>query len=215
MSANEIVCVCFIAIGFIGVIIAIANPAWEKSDLQSLATPTSQKYKGLWLSCKSDSSIRVSCWPYIGFFAGIDVKIQAARACCIAALAFSLFSLILCLISVTGMPCANEYESTRNRIRLAGSGLGFAGGLCMVVGASWYAASTLNEYYRLVATNPGSERLVIGVGVFIAWGAGLFLNIGGIFGACISCRNEEDDVREMPRRMVTSGHIRGIEKEYV
>ncbi|KAL3991447.1 collagen type III alpha [Sarotherodon galilaeus] len=153
-------------IGWIGVIVICALPQWRVSAFIGQNISTGQ------MQCKVyDSMLALSS------------DLQAARALTIIAI---LLGIIGILLAMAGGKCTNcvEDEGSKSKIGIA-SGVVFiiAGVLCLVP-VCWTANTVIQEFYNPMYN--ASQKRELGASLFIGWGAGGLLIIGGAF-LCANC----------------------------
>lgn len=170
-------------IGWIGVIVICALPQWKVTAFIGQNIVTAQTtWEGIWMTCVVQSTGQMQCKVYDSMLA-LSSDLQAARALTIIAI---LLGVIGILLAMAGGKCTNcvEDESSKTKIGIAAGVVFIIAGVLCLVPVSWTANAVIQEFYNpmLIA----SQKKELGASLFIGWGAGGLLIIGGAF-LCANC----------------------------
>ncbi|KAM9439977.1 claudin-like protein ZF-A89 [Clarias gariepinus] len=180
---------CTLAIiGYIGLIIVCALPMWRVTAFIGNNIVTAQIYwEGIWMSCVVQSTGQMQCKVYDSMLA-LTSDLQAARALTVVALVVGLAGVFM---AFAAGKCTNCIPPGNGKIRAAvaaGVVLIITGILCFIP-VSWTASSIVRDFYNPLLVD--AQKRELGASLYIGWGAGLLLMLGGGL-LCSSCPSQED-----------------------
>ncbi|XP_033501301.1 claudin i [Epinephelus lanceolatus] len=179
----QIVCVALGVLGLIGAIVCCAVPRWKVSSFVGSNIVTAQSaQEGLWMNCVVQSTGQQQCKNFDSLLV-LPSDLQAARA-------LTIICCLLCCLSVLILFCGADFttcienEDAKPKISLvAGVGMLLAG-LLLIIAVSWSAHTIVQDFNNpLIALTQKKE---IGACIFIGWGAGALLLLGGGLLCCFS-----------------------------
>ncbi|KAL7377983.1 hypothetical protein ABVT39_006950 [Epinephelus coioides] len=179
----QIVCVALGVLGLIGAIVCCAVPRWKVSSFVGSNIVTAQSaQEGLWMNCVVQSTGQQQCKNFDSLLV-LPSDLQAARA-------LTIICCLLCCLSVLILFCGADFttcienEDAKPKISLvAGVGMLLAG-LLLIIAVSWSAHNIVQDFNNpLIAPTQKKE---IGACIFIGWGAGALLLLGGGLLCCFS-----------------------------
>ncbi|XP_076837180.1 claudin-4-like [Brachyhypopomus gauderio] len=180
---------CILAlIGWVGVIFACALPMWRVTAFIGTNIVTSQIFwYGIWMSCAVQSTGQMQCKAYDSMLA-LTTDLQAARALVVVSLVLGLIGLC---ITFTAGKCTHfiKEETTKKRSMLSAGVLFIISGVLCLIPASWTASIIIRDFYNPVLVD--AQRRELGASLYIGWGAGLLLIMGGAL-LCSSCPPRDD-----------------------
>ncbi|XP_040903239.1 claudin-like protein ZF-A89 [Toxotes jaculatrix] len=180
---------CLAILGWIGVIVVCAAPMWRVSAFIGNNIVTSQiTWEGIWMSCVVQSTGQMQCKVYDSMLA-LSTDLQAARALVVVSIATGIAGL---LIAFAGGKCTNFISEEKAKARAsvaAGVVLIISGFLCLVP-VSWTASIIVRDFYNPVLVD--AQKRELGASLYIGWGAGALLLLGGGL-LCASCPRNEDN----------------------
>ncbi|XP_072513317.1 claudin-like protein ZF-A9 [Salminus brasiliensis] len=164
-------------LGWLGVIVACALPLWRVTAFIGNNIVTAQVvWEGLWMSCVVQSTGQMQCKVYDSLLA-LPSNLQASRAILVIAIIIAVIAIVA---SVAGGDCTNclaEGSTTKARVA-TGAGLIFlVAGLLSLVPPSWTAHVVITDFYNPLVAQ--AQKRELGAAIFICWGAGVLLVIGG------------------------------------
>ncbi|KAM7398922.1 hypothetical protein PAMP_018226 [Pampus punctatissimus] len=174
--------------GWIGVLTACVSPMWRVTAFIGNNIVTSQTIReGIWMSCVVQSTGQMQCKVY-GSMLALSTDLQGARALMVVSIVTGIAGL---LIAFAGGKCTNFIPDERTKARAsvtAGVVLIISGFLCLIP-VSWTASIIIRDFYnpRLV----DSQKRELGASLYIGWGAGVLLVLGGGL-LCATCPPKED-----------------------
>lgn len=174
--------------GWIGVIVVCAAPMWRVTAFIGNNIVTSQTiWEGIWMSCVVQSTGQMQCKVYDSMLA-LGTDLQGARALVVVSIITGLVGL---LIAFAGGKCTNFIPEERAKARAsiaAGVVLIISGFLCLIP-VSWTASMIIRDFYNPVVAD--AQRRELGASLYIGWGAGALLVLGGAL-LCTNCPKGED-----------------------
>ncbi|GLD52768.1 claudin-4-like protein [Lates japonicus] len=181
---------CALALlGWIGVIIVCAAPMWRVSAFIGNNIVTSQIiWEGIWMNCVVQSTGQMQCKVYDSMLA-LSTDLQAARALVVVSIATGIAGIIA---AFAGGKCTNFIPEERAKARVsvaAGVMLIISGFLCLIA-VSWTASMIIRDFYNPVLID--AQKRELGASLYIGWGAGALLVLGGGL-LCASCPRKEDE----------------------
>ncbi|XP_030600347.1 claudin a [Archocentrus centrarchus] len=168
-------------IGWIGIIVICALPQWKVTAFVGQNIVTAQTtWEGIWMTCVVQSTGQMQCKVYDSMLA-LPQDLQAARALVVIAILTGIIGIMLAL---AGGKCTNcvEDEGTKSKIAIAAGVFFIISGLLCIIPVCWTANSIIQSFYNPLE----SQKRELGASLFIGWGAGALLIIGGAF-LCANC----------------------------
>ncbi|CAB1450391.1 unnamed protein product [Pleuronectes platessa] len=176
-------------LGWIGVIIACAAPMWRVTAFIGSNIVTSQTFwEGIWMTCVVQSTGQLQCKIYDSMLA-LSVDLQAARALMVVSIVAGIIGIF---IAFAGGKCTNFIPDQRAKARAsvaAGVMLIISGLLCLIP-VSWTASEIIRNFYSPLLVD--AQRRELGASLYIGWGAGGLLLLGGGL-LCATCPPKEED----------------------
>lgn len=198
--------------GWIGAIVVCALPMWKVTAFIGSNIVTSQTiWEGIWMNCVVQSTGQMQCKVYDSMLA-LSSDLQAARALIIVSIVAGIFAILL---SVAGGKCTNCVQDETSKIKVgitAGIVFIIAGVLCLVP-VCWTAHVVIRDFYNPMLVD--AQRRELGPSLYIGWGAGAMMLIGGGM-LCCNCPPKDDSphtARYKAARSDTSAPMSG--KGYV
>nr|AAT64054.1 claudin 30b [Takifugu rubripes] len=193
---------CVLAIlGWIGVLITCGAPMWRVSAFIGSNIVTSQiMWEGIWMSCMVQSTGQMQCKVYDSMLA-LSPDLQAARALMVVSIITGIVGLVL---AFAGGKCTNLITDKRAKARVsvaAGVMLIISGLLC-IIAVSWTASIIIQDFYNPQLID--AQKRELGASLYIGWGAGALLLLGGGL-LCASCPPKEDDALSVKYLLNKSG----------
>lgn len=175
-------------IGYIGVIIVCGLPMWRVTAFIGTNIVTAQIFwEGIWMNCVVQSTGQMQCKVYDSMLA-LTSDLQAARALMVIALVVGIAG--ICMAFTVGK-CTNLIAEGKGKARAAvaaGVILIITGILCLIP-VSWTASSIMRDFYNPSLVD--AQRRELGASLYIGWGAGLLLVLGGGL-LCSSCPTQQN-----------------------
>lgn len=175
-------------IGYIGVIIVSGLPMWRVTAFIGTNIVTAQIFwEGIWMNCVVQSTGQMQCKVYDSMLA-LTSDLQAARALMVIALVVGIAG--ICMAFTAGK-CTNLIAEGKGKARAAvaaGVILIITGILCLIP-VSWTASSIMRDFYNPSLVD--AQRRELGASLYIGWGAGLLLVLGGGL-LCSSCPTQQN-----------------------
>nr|AAL01834.1 claudin 10 [Danio rerio] len=164
-------------IGWVLTGLAVANDYWKISSIQGNVIVSNRLYENLWHACGEDSTGKANCQDFQSMLA-LPVHIQACRALVIIALLLGLVGLVLSTMGLNCIKIGSKTEESKGKNMFIGGIIYLIGGLCTMVGVSWYAARVVQEF-----NDPfyGGVRFELGSGLYIGWAGAALCMLGGGF----------------------------------
>lgn len=193
--------------GWIGAIIVCALPMWRVSAFIGNNIVTSQTiWEGIWMSCVVQSTGQMQCKVYDSMLA-LGTDLQGARALMVVSIITGVVGL---LISFAGGKCTNFIPEERAKARAsvaAGVVLIISGFLCLVP-VSWSASIIIRNFYSPLLID--AQKRELGASLYIGWGAGGLLVLGGGL-LCANCPPKEEEAPSVKYLInkSTGGYSRG------
>ncbi|XP_071353425.1 claudin-3-like [Trachinotus anak] len=181
---------CVLAlVGWIGVIVVCIAPMWRVSAFIGASIVTSQIiWEGIWMSCVVQSTGQMQCKVYDSMLA-LGTDIQGARALMVVSIITGIVGL---LIAFAGGKCTNFIREKKAKARAsvaAGAVLIISGFLCLIP-VSWTASVIIRDFYNPLLVD--AQKRELGASLYIGWGAGALLVLGGAL-LCATCPSKEDE----------------------
>lgn len=177
-------------IGWIGVIIVCGAPMWRVTAFIGNNIVTSQTiWEGIWMSCVVQSTGQMQCKVYDSMLA-LGTDLQGARALVVVSIIAGIAGL---LIAFVGGKCTNFIpdERAKSRATIAAGVMLIISGLLCLIPVSWTASMIIRDFYNPIVVD--AQRRELGASLYIGWGAGALLVLGGAL-LCANCpRSEEQD----------------------
>ncbi|XP_030632049.1 claudin-4-like [Chanos chanos] len=175
-------------LGWVGTIIVCALPMWRVSAFIGSSIVTAQIYwEGIWMSCVVESTGQMQCKVYDSMLA-LSPDLQAARALMVVSIVVGVLGL---LVAVASAKCTNfiREDSSKAKVCIAAGVLLIITGLLCLIPVSWTASAIISEFYNPLVAD--AQRRELGASLYIGWGAGALLLLGGGI-LCSSCPPKED-----------------------
>ena len=196
-------------IGWFLVIIVCALPMWSVTAFIGANIVTAQTiWEGMWMTCVVQSTGQMQCKVYDSMLA-LSQDLQAARAMVV----ISIFAGVIgAFLFVAGGKCTTCIAEERSKAKacIAAGILFIASGLLCLIPVSWSANTIVRNFY-----NPGmlnSQRRELGAALYIGWGAGVMLVLGGGL-LCWNCPAKDEVPHYTPRYLPPKS--RSSSREYV
>ncbi|XP_070825896.1 claudin-4-like isoform X1 [Chaetodon trifascialis] len=193
---------CALALfGWIGVLIVCGAPMWRVTAFIGNNIVTSQTmWEGIWMSCVVQSTGQMQCKVYDSMLA-LGTDLQAARALVVVSIVTGVVGL---LIAFAGGKCTNFIPEQRAKARatVAAGVLLIISGLLCLIPVSWTASIIIRNFYNPVLVD--AQKRELGASLYIGWGAGVLLVIGGGI-LCASCPPKEDETPSVKYLLNKSG----------
>lgn len=173
--------------GWVGVILVCALPTWRVTAFIGNNIVTSQViWEGIWMSCVVESTGQMQCKVYDSMLA-LTSDLQAARALTVIAIVIGIAGLLMALF---GGKCTNfiEDEASKARASVAAGVVLIVSGVLGLVPVSWTASAIIYDFYNPLLID--AQRRELGAALYVGWGAGLLLLVGGAL-LCTSCPPRE------------------------
>ncbi|XP_057684969.1 claudin-4-like [Corythoichthys intestinalis] len=180
-------------LGWIGVLIACGAPMWRVTAFIGSTIVTSQTtWEGLWMSCVFQSTGQMQCKVYDSMLA-LTQDLQAARALMVVSIIVGVAGV---LMAFTSGKCTSFIPDKREKARVAVAGGVFLiiSGLLCIIPACWTASLIIRNFYNPTVVD--AQKRELGASLYIAWGAGGLLLLGGGL-LCASCPPKKDEYPSM------------------
>lgn len=176
-------------LGWIGAIIVCAIPMWKVTAFIGSNIVTSQtSWEGIWMNCVVQSTGQMQCKVYDSMLA-LSSDLQAARALTIVAIIVGIMAILL---AVAGGQCTNcvEDPSSKSKVGIAAGVMFIAAGILVLVPVCWTAHTIIRDFYNPLMVN--AQKRELGAALYIGWGAGALMLIGGGM-LCCNCPKKDKD----------------------
>nr|XP_005161335.1 claudin-4-like [Danio rerio] len=163
-------------IGWLGTIIACGMPMWRVTAFVGANIVTAQIiWEGLWMSCVVQSTGQMQCKVYDSMLA-LSQDMQASRAMVIISIMVGIFGF---LMAVVGGKCTNclEDEAAKAKACIFSGVVLIIAGLLILIPICWSAHTLIRDFYNPLLT--ASQRRELGACLYIGWGSGGLLLLGG------------------------------------
>lgn len=183
-------------LGWVGVILVCALPMWRVTAFIGNNIVTSQTvWEGIWMSCVVQSTGQMQCKVYDSMLA-LTSDLQAARALTVIAIVVGIAGLFM---AFAGGKCTNfiEDEASKARASVAAGVVLMVSGILCLVPVSWTASMIIHDFYNPLLSD--AQRRELGGALYVGWGAGLLLLVGGAL-LCTSCPPREGKDHETSLR---------------
>lgn len=177
-------------IGWIGAIIVCAIPMWKVTAFIGSNIVTSQtSWEGIWMNCVHQSTGQMQCKVYDSMLA-LSSDLQAARALTIIAIIVGILAILL---AVAGGQCTNcvEDPSSKSKVGIAAGVMFIAAGILVLVPVCWTAHTIIRDFYNPLMVS--AQKRELGAALYIGWGAGALMLIGGAM-LCCNCPKKDKDI---------------------
>lgn len=176
-------------LGWIGAIVVCAIPMWKVTAFIGSNIVTSQtSWEGIWMNCVVQSTGQMQCKVYDSMLA-LSSDLQAARALTIIAIIVGILAILL---AVAGGQCTNcvEDPSSKSKVGIAAGVMFIAAGILVLVPVCWTAHTIIRDFYNPLMVN--AQKRELGAALYIGWGAGALMLIGGGM-LCCNCPKKDKD----------------------
>ncbi|KAK2868784.1 hypothetical protein Q7C36_000655 [Tachysurus vachellii] len=187
-------------IGYIGVIIICALPMWRVTAFIGNNIVTSQIFwEGIWMTCVVQSTGQMQCKVYDSMLA-LTSDLQAARAMVVVALVVGLAGIFM---AFAAGKCTNFISegNGKSRASIAAGVVLIIAGVLTFIPVSWTANSITRDFYNPLLVD--AQKRELGASLYIGWGAGFLLMLGGAL-LCCSCPKKEDHAPSVTYKTVKS-----------
>lgn len=169
-------------LGWVALIAGTILPQWKISSYAGDNIITAVAiYQGLWMSCAYQSTGQMQCKVYDSMLQ-LDAALSATRALMVVSIILAIFAMGASAMGMKCTNCGGNDKVKKARIAMVGGIIFLLGGLCALVGASWYGNQIVKDFYN--PFTPVNTKYEFGAAIFVAW-AGASLTILG--GALLSC----------------------------
>lgn len=176
-------------IGWIGVIIVCGAPMWRVTAFIGSSIVTAQTmWEGIWMTCVVQSTGQMQCKIYDSMLA-LSSDLQAARALVVVSIVMGIVGLLIAFVSGKCTNFISEEGAKARATVAAGVVLIISGFLC-VIPVSWTASVVVRDFYNPLVID--AQKRELGASLYVGWGAGFMLIIGGGL-LCANCPPKEDD----------------------
>uniref|UniRef100_A0A8C6TIV1 Claudin b n=1 Tax=Neogobius melanostomus TaxID=47308 RepID=A0A8C6TIV1_9GOBI len=176
-------------IGWIGAIVICALPMWNVTAFIGSNIVTSQTiWEGIWMNCVVQSTGQMQCKVYDSMLA-LSSDLQAARALTIIAIIVGILGILL---AVAGGQCTNcvEDKQAKAKVGIAAGVVFIIAGVLVLVPVCWTAHTIIRSFYNPLMID--AQKRELGAALYIGWGAGALLLIGGAM-LCSGCPKTEKE----------------------
>ncbi|XP_059187325.1 claudin-4-like [Centropristis striata] len=181
---------CVLALlGWIGVIIVCGCPMWRVTAFIGNNIVTSQvMWEGIWMSCVVQSTGQMQCKVYDSMLA-LSTDLQGARALVVVSIVTGFAGI---LVAFCGGKCTNfiPEERAKARASIAAGVLLIICGILILIPVSWTASIIIRNFYNPVLVD--AQKRELGASLYIGWGAGALLVVGGAL-LCANCPHKEEE----------------------
>ncbi|XP_076002557.1 claudin-4-like [Genypterus blacodes] len=176
-------------LGWIGVIIVCAAPMWRVTAFIGSTIVTAQTmWEGLWMNCVVQSTGQMQCKVYDSMLA-LSSDLQAARALMVVSIITGILGVVILFVSGKCTNFITEDRAKARAIVAAGVMLIISGFLCLIA-VSWTASAIIRDFYNPLVIE--AQKRELGASLYIGWGAGAMLIIGGGL-LCANCPKKEHE----------------------
>ncbi|KAL3042728.1 hypothetical protein OYC64_020614 [Pagothenia borchgrevinki] len=175
-------------LGWIGAIIVCAIPMWKVTAFIGSNIVTSQtSWEGIWMSCVHQSTGQMQCKVYDSMLA-LSSDIQAARALTIISIVVGVLAILL---SVAGGQCTNcvEDPASKTKVGIAAGVMFIIAGVLCLIPVCWTAHTIIQNFYNPLLVS--AQKRELGAALYIGWGAGALMLIGGGL-LCCNCPPKDE-----------------------
>jgi len=189
-------------LGVIGIAMLLAAtvlPYWRQSDKSTNNLENViETHEGLWSKCFSQMLGQWRCDAFENAFLGLPPEVIVSRYTTIGSLISSIIGL---LVSFIALKCISVMSGNPGAKKICGliSGISWIVSSVLIIGAaSYYARLTIKNYQKCMMNVFGSSGscLVLDNCIFLGWGSGVSLVLGGIFMILGSITVKEDEYRD-------------------
>ncbi|XP_028267431.1 claudin-4-like isoform X2 [Parambassis ranga] len=143
--------------------------------------PPENSQEGLWMNCVVQSTGQQQCKNYDSWLV-LPPDLQAARAMTLISCLLSSLSILILFLGAEFTNCV-ENEDVKPISLVAGVGMLLAG-LFIIIPVSWSAHIVVRDFYNPLVVQ--SQKMELGVCIFVGWGAGALLLLAGGLLCCFS-----------------------------
>lgn len=201
----QILGVILALLGWFCAIITCALPMWRVTAFIGANIVTAQViWEGLWMNCVVQSTGQMQCKVYDSLLA-LPQDLQAARAMVIISVLVGVFGVLMAII---GGKCTNcmEDESSKAKACIVSGVIFIIAGLLILIPVSWSAQTVVRDFYNPLLSE--AQRRELGASLYIGWGSGLLLMLGGGL-LCWNCPPKDNRpyraAKFAPSRSTTAG----------
>ncbi|XP_010776803.1 claudin-4-like [Notothenia coriiceps] len=175
-------------LGWIGAIIVCAMPMWKVTAFIGSNIVTSQtSWEGIWMTCVHQSTGQMQCKVYDSMLA-LSSDMQAARALIILSIVVGVLAILL---SVAGGQCTNcvEDPASKTKVGIAAGVMFIVAGVLCLIPVCWTAHTIIQNFYNPLMVS--AQKRELGAALYIGWGAGALMLIGGGL-LCCKCPTKDE-----------------------
>lgn len=175
-------------LGWIGAIIVCAIPMWKVTAFIGSNIVTSQtSWDGIWMNCVHQSTGQMQCKVYDSMLA-LSSDMQAARALMILSIVVGVMAILL---SVAGGQCTNcvEDPASKTKVGIAAGVMFIVAGVLCLIPVCWTAHTIIQNFYNPLMVS--AQKRELGAALYIGWGAGALMLIGGGL-LCCNCPPKDE-----------------------
>ncbi|XP_034062677.1 claudin-4-like [Gymnodraco acuticeps] len=175
-------------LGWIGAIIVCAIPMWKVTAFIGSNIVTSQtSWEGIWMNCVHQSTGQMQCKVYDSMLA-LSSDMQAARALIILSIVVGVMAILL---SVAGGQCTNcvEDPASKTKVGIAAGVMFIVAGVLCLIPVCWTAHTIIQNFYNPLMVS--AQKRELGAALYIGWGAGALMLIGGGL-LCCNCPPKDE-----------------------
>ncbi|XP_054566454.1 claudin-8 [Eptesicus fuscus] len=170
--------------GAVGTVAVTIMPQWKVSAfIGSNIVVFETLWEGLWMSCRSQTHLRLQCKVYDSLLA-LPTDLQAARGLMCAACALAALASLAAALGMRCSRCAGAEAEAKGATLLAAGVLFMVVGVAVLAPVSWVAASVVRDFYD--PTLDDGRKRELGEALYLGWVSALLLVAGGAVLSCVS-----------------------------
>ncbi|NXC00366.1 CLD7 protein, partial [Orthonyx spaldingii] len=171
--------------GWAALVAAAALPQWEVSSFAGDSIITAVvAWKGLWMSCVSQSTGQLQCKSYDSVLA-LPGPLQATRALLVLSGVLGPLALGAAVAGMKCTRCGGDDPRKKASVAAAGGSLFILSGLLALVACSWYGHRIVTNFYD--PTVPVNSKYEFGSALFLGWAGAALALLGGSLLASSCC----------------------------
>ncbi|KYO22753.1 claudin-8 [Alligator mississippiensis] len=177
-------------IGLVGTFAITGMPQWRVSAfIENNIIVFETIWEGLWMQCIRQANIRMQCKVYDSLLA-LSPDLQAARGLMCSASALSFLALMIAIIGMKCITCAENNVRVKGYILLTAGILLIVSGIMVLIPVCWVAKSIIRDFYN-PAVNLAQKR-ELGEALYIGWVSAFCLIAGGVIFCCFCPCDEKN-----------------------
>ncbi|XP_062456761.1 claudin-7-like isoform X1 [Rhea pennata] len=186
--------------GWLALLVATVLPQWQMSSYagDSIITAVAM-YKGLWMSCVSQSTGQIQCKVYDSLLS-LSAALQATRALMVVSGVLGVIGIAISTMGMKCTRCGGDDKVQKARIAMAGGIIFIVAGLAALVACSWNGHQIVSDFYN--PTVPVNLKYEFGPAIFVGWAGSALVLLGGALLAC-SCSGGTSGGTSYPRAKAT------------